>query len=320
MAGKKKSLKKVKEAFHTRNRFRGRYDFDSLITSYPELKSFVRPNKYGDLSIDFFDPSAVKALNAALLRHHYRLDYWDIPDGYLCPPIPGRAEYIHHVADLLAEINKQKPPKGYDIRCLDIGAGANYIYPIIGIKEYQWSFVSTEIDKAAIASIDQIIRRNPSLLKNSEVRLQEYPKYIFQDVIKGTELFDLCICNPPFHSSQEEAHAATFRKLKGISQSKDVAVIRNFGGQHNELWCEGGEERFIQTMISESQDYRTSIYWFTTLVSKQGNLEGLEMALQKAQAAKVKVIPMQYGNKSTRILAWTYLSPKQEKVWVSARW
>ena len=41
-------------------------------------------------------------LNRAILMHHYGVKSWDIPAGYLCPPIPGRADYIHSVADLLA--------------------------------------------------------------------------------------------------------------------------------------------------------------------------------------------------------------------------
>ena len=62
----------------------------------------MRPNQFGDESVDFANPAAVKALNRALLRQDYGLDYWDIPAGYLCPPIPGRADYVHYLADLLA--------------------------------------------------------------------------------------------------------------------------------------------------------------------------------------------------------------------------
>ena len=44
----------------------------------------------------------MKALNKALLAHFYAVKHWDIPDGFLCPPVPGRADYVHHLADLLA--------------------------------------------------------------------------------------------------------------------------------------------------------------------------------------------------------------------------
>jgi 23S rRNA (adenine1618-N6)-methyltransferase len=39
------------------------------------------------------------------------------------PPIPGRADYIHQIADLLATCNKKVVPTGADIRILDIGVG-----------------------------------------------------------------------------------------------------------------------------------------------------------------------------------------------------
>jgi 23S rRNA (adenine1618-N6)-methyltransferase len=40
---------------------------------------------------------------------------------YLCPPIPGRADYIHLHSRLLAESNNGIIPKGHGIQGLDIG-------------------------------------------------------------------------------------------------------------------------------------------------------------------------------------------------------
>jgi 23S rRNA (adenine1618-N6)-methyltransferase len=63
----------------------------------------VSINEHSIETIDFSDPEAVKSLNQALL-----ISYYDIQMGYshyLCPPIPGRADYIHYIADLLAESN-----------------------------------------------------------------------------------------------------------------------------------------------------------------------------------------------------------------------
>jgi 23S rRNA (adenine1618-N6)-methyltransferase len=45
-----------------------------------------------------------------LLISYYDIQKWDIPH-YLCPPIPGRADYIHYIADLLAESNNGIIPK-----------------------------------------------------------------------------------------------------------------------------------------------------------------------------------------------------------------
>jgi 23S rRNA (adenine1618-N6)-methyltransferase len=100
-----------KSGLHPRNPHRFRYDFKELIKSCPKLAPFVSLNKYKSESIDFSNPEAVKILNLALLRHFYQLSYWDIPENYLCPPIPGRADYIHYIADLLASCNENKIPE-----------------------------------------------------------------------------------------------------------------------------------------------------------------------------------------------------------------
>ena len=112
MTDKKRTHPVIKTNLHERNKHRGRYDFKLLIEISPDLTEFVNKNKYGDASIDFFDPLAVKALNRALLMHFYGLKFWEIPNGYLCPPIPGRADYIHHIAELLGSNNQGKIPKG----------------------------------------------------------------------------------------------------------------------------------------------------------------------------------------------------------------
>ena len=132
MLQKKRDHPKVKLELHPRNTNRERYDFGQLIGTCPELAPFVKPNKFGDESVDFANPDAVKALNKALLIHHYGITVWNIPTGYLCPPVPGRADYIHHIAGFLGKNNFGKIPAGPKIKCLDIGVGASCIYPIIG--------------------------------------------------------------------------------------------------------------------------------------------------------------------------------------------
>src|SRR5690348_2831615 len=96
----KKEHRKEKVGLHPRNKHQGRYDFKALISSHPPLHAFVHLNEYGDESIDFANAKAVLALNQALLKHQYEIKHWSIPPGYLCPPIPGRADYIHYAADL----------------------------------------------------------------------------------------------------------------------------------------------------------------------------------------------------------------------------
>lgn len=167
---RKKQL--IKSRLHPRNKHRERYNFNQLISSSPDLAQHVKPNRYGDESIDFSDPKAVLALNKALLKHYYGIISWDIPDGYLCPPIPGRADYIHHIAELLAQHNFGKIPTGKNIKCLDIGVGANCVYPIIGNHEYGWSFIGSDIDAVSLDSAQKIVDSNPTLSNNVELRYQ----------------------------------------------------------------------------------------------------------------------------------------------------
>jgi 23S rRNA (adenine1618-N6)-methyltransferase len=297
------AAKAEKKNLHPRNKHRSRYDFATLVKSAPELRDFIQINPYGDESVNFSDPLAVKTLNTALLKHFYGLERWDIPEGYLCPPIPGRADYIHYAADLLAEFNNGNVPTGKSVKVLDVGVGANCIYPIIGHQEYGWTFVGSDIDKRAASSAENIAAANPVLAGAITIRLQPYKAQIFKGVIKPGEQFDLTICNPPFHASAEEAAEGSSRKLRNLGKQSKVL---NFGGQQVELWCEGGEQAFIRKMIFESAELPKGKTWFTTLVSKSSNLPGIYQALEKVGATAVRTIEMAQGQKISRIVAWSF--------------
>ena len=311
---------KEKIQLHPRNKHRERYDFKQLIGSCPELAPFVSLNKFDDESIDFFNPEAVKMLNKSLLKHFYGIENWDIPKGYLCPPIPGRADYLHYMADLLGTKNNGKIPTGSSVKCLDIGVGANCVYPIIGNNEYGWSFTGSDIDPVAIESALKIVEINPSLETKVELRLQKNSNSIFHGIIRKDEHFDLTICNPPFHSSLAEAQSGTLRKLTNLSRKKITKPVLNFGGQNSELWCEGGEERFVQDMIRESRQFADSCFLFSTLISKESSLRTVYESLRKEEAIEVKTIPMGQGNKISRIVAWTFLGMEQQRKWATNRW
>lgn len=314
---KKHPAKKTK--LHPRNKHRERYDFKKLAVSCPELSQFVKLNEYKDQSIDFFNPEAVKMLNTALLKHFYKINNWDIPKNYLCPPIPGRADYIHHIADLLADSNNGKIPKGDKIKCLDIGVGASCIYPIIGNTEYGWTFIGSDIDPIAIDSAKTIINSNPILQGKIELRLQENNRDLLKGIIKEGERIDLSICNPPFHSSLAEAESGTIRKLSNLKKESISKAVKNFGGQNNELWCLGGEEKFIRNMIHESKQFANSCLWFSSLVSKQSTLKSVYTTLKKMRTTEIKTISMGQGNKISRIIAWTFITKEQQKNWMEKK-
>jgi len=291
---------------HQRNRHGLRYDFPGLIKSCPELERFVVPHPVSGDTIDFADPGAVMMLNRALLINMYGIEFWDIPPGYLCPPIPGRAEYIHHVADLLAENHHGSVSRDPSVSVLDIGVGANCIYPIIGVAEYGWRFVGTDIDPVAVEWAKKLIKTNRLLAGKVEVRHQQRVGDVFNGVVKRGETFDLSVCNPPFHSSREEAEAGTLRKLRNLGDGKANKAVLNFGGRATELWCSGGEAEFIKRIIEQSAERPELCRWFTSLVSRQGNLPAIHRALKSVHATNVRIIELAYGQKKSRIVAWTF--------------
>ena len=310
--------------FHPRNRHQGRYDFAELQAAHPPLQAFVRANDYGDASIDFADPQAVRALNAALLAQHYGLHDCQIPPQYLCPPIPSRADYVHHLADLLAADNKGSIPRGSAVRLLDIGTGANCIYPLIAQREYGWQVVGSDIDAGALASAQAILDANGISAAQIELRLQSECNAIFKGVVKGGERFHLTLCNPPFHASMAEAQAGTRRKVGNLGKmAKDAPLKRkgkgavpetvalNFGGQPNELVCAGGEEGFILRMIEESAGIPQQCLWFSSLVSKAATLPPLSRALQRVGVSQSQLIKMKHGQKESRVLAWSFQDAQQ---------
>ncbi len=290
-----------KHSTHPKNKHQGRYDFDALIKACPALKKYVKPNKFGDTSIDFSDPKGVKTLNRALLAMQYSVKSWNIPNDYLVPPIPGRADYIHYVA---AELLPNKI--GSKITVLDIGTGASLIYPIIGSQEYGWRFIATDIDENSINSCQSILNHNAHL-KNIELRLQKNARDTFFGIVESTEKIQLSICNPPFHASIEDAQRGTLRKVNNLGKGIKVKSPKlNFGGTGAELVTDGGEKKFICNMIRQSKRFSENIEWFSSLVSKEVNVKPIISALRDAGVKNKRIIEMGQGNKVSRIICWRF--------------
>ena len=312
---KKTKIITEKINLHPRNKHRFGYDFKQLIQCCPDLKDYIFINQYETKTIDFSNAEAVKLLNKALLISEYDIVNWDIPSDYLCPPIPGRADYIHYIADLLTESNDGILPEGDTIQGLDIGIGANCIYPIIGNTTYGWSFVGSDTDEKALQNCKIIIGQNEKLIDFISLQLQLESRYIFKNIITPEDRFAFTICNPPFHASAMEAAKANIRKTNNLENIKSNQTLLNFGGQNMELWCDGGEIRFLTQMVYESAKFPMNCFWFTTLVSKKENLKSIYKTLQKVNAVTVKTIEMAQGQKTSRFVAWTFLSETQQKSW-----
>lgn len=304
---------------HPRNRHQGRYDFAALMALEPRLKAFVIINPYGKESIDFANPAAVRIFNAALLLQLYGIQHWRIPEGYLCPPVPGRADYLHGLADLLAEDAGGEIPRGAAFTALDLGTGANGIYPLLGHSDYGWRFIASDIDAQALANVAQTLAAN-GLEQTIELRLQNDKSAFFKGILQANERLICTLCNPPFHSNAAEASSGSQRKWRNLGKQDPQRSLPklNFGGKSNELWCKGGELTFVRNMIRESKDYAEQVLWFSSLVSKSAHIRLLQRALQQAGAVEVRVCKMAQGQKQSRFLAWTFHSPEQRRAWLAA--
>ena len=344
---------------HPRNQHTGRYDFSLLVKALPELAEHLIKNPSGEDTVNFSDPVAVKLLNKALLAHHYGVKHWDIPAGYLCPPIPGRADYIHRVADLLNSECEDELYPHKSVKAFDVGVGANCIYPIIGATEYSWKFTGSDVDPLSIKAANFIAESNPTLKGKIRCKLQHSEDFIFKGIISHNERYDVTICNPPFHSSLEEAEKGSQRKIDNLAanrakkaglapaqfdkdksdknkfgknklgknsapmKNKEQLIsgkpVLNFGGQKSELWCEGGEAEFVSKMARESRNFATQVLWFTTLLSKKDNVEILRKELDRQQVKQVKVVEMSQGQKVSRFVAWTFLDKQQRQEWIKLK-
>ncbi len=228
---------------HPDNPYQHPYNFTKYIEAYEPLKNHVVLNPSGQKTIHFSDSNAVYALNKAMLLADYSLEDYVLPKGYLIPPVPGRLDYLLYLREFLLKrfnLSAKKPLKG-----LDMGSGANAIYCILGAQHFGWSMVGAESDAKAVEIAKKNIQRSKALNDRIEIRLQENKQFLFKHMIQPNDSFDFSVCNPPFHSSKEEALKGSIKKHRNLGSGlNSPSELLNFEGQANELWCNGGEALF----------------------------------------------------------------------------
>lgn len=285
---------------HPNNKYQGTYHFDKLLKTNPSLAQHIIKNPRGADTIDFSNPLSVKTLNQSLLALYYKVKSWDVPEGYLVPPIPSRSDYIHYIADIIQQSNDDLAP------CmLDIGTGANLIYPIVAISQYKWKVIGSDIDQKALQNAQSIIDTNPHLTTACTLRHQPNTDLILRGIIQKSDRITVVVCNPPFHASLQQAEKASSRKQRNLNY-KTGRPSQNFGGQSNELWYPGGALAFLKKYIRESCQYKSNCQWFTALISNQRIVDPLQALLKNVKAREVQIINMKHGQKISRILAWRF--------------
>jgi 23S rRNA (adenine1618-N6)-methyltransferase len=286
---KPKKLKKTKQKTpipkhrtHPRNAFQGSYDMERLCLVYPSLAPFLMTSPYAKssnssvtnssdasttpppphLTIRFDDPLAVRTLNAALLAADYHVTGgWQdlLPPYALTPPIPGRADYVHYAADVLAAswgraleeedvttattigttdpeetppaqqrrtVPHNNVPRGPAVRCLDIGTGASLVYPLLGHAVYGWSFVASEVHNESLVAATAIATAN-GLGDVVDIRRQTKRTRILAGLLNddSNERIAMVLCNPPFYESREAFDKESTRKVQNLAR----AAQRNLG-------------------------------------------------------------------------------------------
>ena len=281
---------------HPKNRHLNGYDLIRLTKVYPPLKKYIVTNQFAKESLDFKQAGVVKALNTALLKADYNISYWDFPISHLCPPIPGRADYLLYLNELLIQHGLDQSP----IKILDIGTGATLIYPLLGCRLFNWQFKASDINPEALQNAQNIIAQN-HLQNCIHLMRQNNRTQLLKGIILPDEKFSASICNPPFFDSPTQALKTRHRKQKNL-KIKDTG----FKGLAKELWTPGGELQFVKKYINESQNYKHQIKLFSSLISSQKNLAQLIRYIKRAKIFKYEVIKMTQGHKQSHILVWYF--------------
>jgi 23S rRNA (adenine1618-N6)-methyltransferase len=100
--------------------------------------------------------------------------------------------------------------------------------------------IGAESDVVAVKIARENIQLTNTLKDKIEIRHQKNKSFLFNNIIHPKEQFDFSVCNPPFHSSKDEALKRSLKKNSNLGNPRDRNThLLNFEGQANELWCNG---------------------------------------------------------------------------------
>jgi len=282
--------------------------FAALAQHYPGLSPHVKVAQGGQASLDFKSYAATRELTRCLLHNDHQLDWW-IPHGQLIPPVTNRLNYIHWLKDLL---KLSSPPAeaatgegSSTVRGLDIGCGANCIYPLIGAATCGWQFVGTDITPEALTWARRNVAANPQLSHLIEVRQvaaadKQTPGGMLLGAVGEGETFHFSMCNPPF-----------FDTLADANQNPNTAC----GGTPAEMVCLGGEEAFVRAMVEESATLGSQVHWYTSMVGKKSTLKEVRRLLHDRSVPVIRSTQFFQGETSRWAVAWSYAAdPKTSAV------
>lgn len=257
------------------------HDFAQLALSHPPLAAFLGRTRTGASALDFSNPQALRELCYAICWHDYKLRI-EFPLDSLIPTVPGRVAYLEWVNGLL-DSNSKRPALG-----LDIGVGCSCIYPLLGVKLFDWNFVGTETDPRAIEYAEDNVNRNRL---HDRIRIVGHSgPQIFPSELNET--FDFSVCNPPFY-----AHDEDFADKEGAATGINTGRIESI--------TTGGELSFFLRLFSESRQNKRKVKWWTCLIGKKGTLEAVKEALGN-EGVEVRIGTFRPGKTVRWAIGWRW--------------
>ena len=229
-------------------------DFLILIKEFPELKKYIikHDEKIEEFSFDWSNNDLSLLMTKSILNYYFNIKYYDIPKGFLIPPVPSRLNYLNLINELIKDIEKE------NIIGVDIGTGANIIYPILGNSIYCWKFICSEINNESYNNA-KIILQNNNLEKNITLIKQANKNNIFITILNQENKYTFSMCNPPYYDYEQE--------IKIEEKKRDTEF--NF----DEVYYKKGELGFFERYFEESICYKKNIFLFTILIGKKSNSE-----------------------------------------------
>ena len=274
-------------------------DFSLLIKKFPELTKYtLLKNEDGEYSFNWSDNKLSLLITKCILDFYFKIKYYSIPNNFLIPPVPSRLNYINLIKTLLISFNILTSKEENEIIGIDIGTGANLIYPLLGYSLYKWKFICSEINNEAFENSIKIIKEN-KLEEYIKLIKQKYKNYIFVGIINREKKYTFSICNPPYYDYEDE--------IKKEDKNKNCEY--NF----DEIYYKNGEVGFFNKYFQESLCYSKNIFLFTYLIGKKSNAEKIydqiseDKNIRYCDMKKIKT-----GNNIRYIIFWTFFNNYKE--------
>ena len=271
-------------------------DFLTLIKEFPELKKYIlkqNEDNEAEFQFDWSNNELSLLMDKSILNYYFDIKYYDIPKGFLIPPIPSRINYINLINSIITKLIKDIDIK--NIIGIDIGTGANIIYPILGYSIYKWKFICTEINKEAYNNAKLILQKN-NLENNINIIKQNNKDNIFISILNRENKYIFSMCNPPYYNYENEI------KLEDKKRDNEY----NF----DEIYYKNGEYGFFQRYFEESICYKNNVFLYTILIGKKINAENIYDKLSSYNDI-IKIYNMQKiltGNNVRYIIYWSFFN------------